>query len=218
MQKKRVTIFTILLPAFLLAILMTVALINYPVIFEKAKETVVIVFVAMVVYVLVWAFIKPDNFSKNGGLLIGSLFIVNISMEEFINWQTHTSMLISTLTMMFLIFISFSIISALKTVQTQNIFKGIKSSFVSALLGTIIALCFGFLIDYLFSDRMISVLKNYPGYNDYSNPKAFTFFNSFDNASNHVIIAPIVSLIMGSLGGAIALISIRVKKRKHTAL
>lgn len=195
---------------------MTIALINYPIIFDKAKQTVVIVFVTIVVYILIWVFIKPDNFSKNGGLLIGFLFVVNISMEEFVNWQTHTSTLVSTLTMMFLIFISFSIISALKTLQTFSILKGIKSSFISALLGTVIALCFGFLIDYLFSDRMVSVLKNYPGYNSYSNPKAFTFFNSFDNASNHVIIAPIVSLIMGALGGATALIILRVKKRKRT--
>jgi len=197
---------------------MTIALINYPIIFDKAKETVVIVFVAIVVYILIWVFIKPDNFSKNGGLLIGFLFVVNISMEEFINWQTHTSTLVSTLTMMFFIFISFSIISALKTLQTHSILKGIKSSFVSAILGTIIALCFGFLIDYVFSDRMVYVLKNYPGYNDYSNPKAFIFFNSFDNASNHVIIAPVVSIIMGALGGAIALIILRVKKRKQTTL
>ena len=218
MQNKTVNIFNLLLPIFLLVSLMTIALINYPIIFDKAKETVVIVFAAIVVYIFIWAFIKPDNFSKNGGLLIGFLFVVNISMEEFINWQTHTSTLVSTLTMMFLIFISFSIISAFKTLQTQNILKGIKSSFISALLGTIIALCFGFLIDYVFSDRMVSVLKNYPGYNDYSNPKAFTFFNSFDNASNHVIIAPIVSLIMGALGGATALIILRVKKRKRTTL
>ena len=163
MENKSVNIFNILLPIFLLVALMTTALINYPIIFDKAKETVVIVFVAIAVYIVIWTFIKPDSFSKNGGLWIGFLFVVNISIEEFINWQTKTSTLVSTLTMMFLIFISFAIISALKTLQTQNILKGIKSSFISALLGTIIALCFGFLIDYLFSDRMVSVLKNYPG-------------------------------------------------------
>lgn len=218
MENKSVNIFNILLPIFLLVALMTTALINYPIIFNKAKETVVIVFVAIAVYIVIWTFIKPDSFSKNGGLWIGFLFVVNISIEEFINWQTKTSTLVSTLTMMFLIFISFSIISALKTLQTQNILKGIKSSFISALLGTIIALCFGFLIDYLFSDRMVYVLKNYPGYNDYSNPIAFTFFNSFDNASNHVIIAPIVSIIMGALGGAVALLILRFRKRKQTSI
>ncbi len=218
MQNKNVNIYIILLPIFFLASLMTIALINYPIIFDKAKLTVITVFAAIIVYVLIWAFIKPDNFSKIGGLIIGFLFVVNISMEEFISWGTHTSTLVSTLTMMFLIFTSFSIISAFKTLQTHSILKGIKSSFISALLGTIIALCFGFLIDYVFSDKMVSVLKNYPGYNDYSNPKAFTFFNSFDNASNHIIIAPIVSSIMGLLGGAVALIILQLRKNKQTAL
>jgi ABC-type sulfate transport system permease component len=100
---------------------------------------------------------------------------VNISIEDFINWQTKTSILASTLTMMFITFISFSIISAIKTSQTNNILKGIKSSFISALLGTLIALCFGFLINYLFPDKMVAILRNDPGFNEYTNPNAFTF-------------------------------------------
>ena len=57
-----------------------------------------------------------------------------------------------------------------------------------------------------------------PRFDEYSNPKAFTFFNAFDNASNHVIIAPIVSIIMGALGGAIAVLILRLKKRKQTTI
>lgn len=216
MDNKTANIFNFLLPLFLLLALMTIALINYPIVFDKAKETVITVFIAIIIYVLLWTFIRPDNFSKNGGLLIGFLFIVNISVEEFIDWQTKTSTLVPTLTMMFLIFISFSIISAIKTFNTQNILQGIKSSFLSALLGTLIALCFGFLIDFVFSNRMVHALTNYPGFKNYDEPKAFTFYNSFDNASNHVIIAPIVSIIMGGLGGAIALIILKIKKRKQT--
>ena len=45
-----------------------------------------------------------------------------------------------------------------------------------------------------------------------------SLFLTLDNASNHVIIAPIVSLIIGALGGATALIILRVKKRKRTTL
>lgn len=120
MNNKSVNIFNILLPIFLLAGLMIAALINYPVIFDKSKWTVVTVFAAMIVYILLWTFIKSDTFSKKGGLLIGFLFIINISIEEFINWQTQTSALVSTLTMMFLIFISFSIISATSLSGLKN--------------------------------------------------------------------------------------------------
>jgi hypothetical protein len=211
----RSSILHILLPMFLLVILMTVALINYPVIFDKAKSTVIIVFIALITYPVLWQLLKTDNFSRNGGLLIGGLFIINITVEDFINWQTKTGRLGSTLTMMIAIFISFAVISAIKTFRTRNILMGLKSSFASALLGTLIALCFGFLICYLFQDKIIDILRGDRGYSDYSNPKAFTFFNAFDNASSHVIIAPIVSLLMGALGGVTALIILRFKKSTH---
>lgn len=214
MNTKSINIFNFLLPLLLLIVLMIIALINYPIVFDKAKQTVITVFIAIIIYVLLWTIIRPDNFSKNGGLWIGFLFIVNISIEEFIDWQTKASTLISTLTMMFLIFVSFSIISAIKTFKTQNILQGIKSSFLSALLGTLIALCFGFLIDFVFSERIVHALTGYPGFNTYDNPKAFTFYNSFDNASNHVIIAPIVSIIMGALGGIVAILVLKIKNKQ----
>lgn len=202
----------VLIPLFLLVILMTVALINYPVIFDKATSTVIIVFIALVIYLVLWHLIKTDNFSRNGGWLIGVLFMINITLEDFIIWQTKTGRLGSTLAMMIAIFISFAVISTLKTFRTRNILMGLKSSFANALLGTLIALCYGFLICYLFQDKMIDILRGDLGYSDYRNPKVFTFFNAFDNASSHVIIAPFVSLIMGALGGAIALITLRYKK------
>jgi len=196
----------LLLPLLLLAALTTIALINYPIIFDRAKGTIILLFAGMAVYALVWHFLRPDGFSRNGGLLIGLLFLVNISMEEFIDWPAGNGSLISTLVMMALIFCSFSIISGIRTWKTGNIVQGIKSSFISALLGTAIALSYGFLIHYLFSARMVSILKNYPGYNSFSNPKAFIFFNAFDNASNHILVAPVISVIMGVVGGGVALV------------
>jgi hypothetical protein len=213
LKNKKANILNIVFPIILLMTTMIVSLIDYPVVFEKAKWTVISVFVVVIVYIVLWIYLKPDTFSRNGGLIIGLLFIINISIEEFISWQTKTGSLVSTLTMMFLIFISFSFISAIKTFKTNSFRSGLKSSFVSALLGTIIALCFGFLINYLFPERMAFVLKGYPGYNDFNSPLAFTFFNAFDNASNHIIIAPVISLFMGSIGGWIALIISRLRKR-----
>ena len=215
MENKKVSILNILLPIFLLVGLMIMGLFNYPVIFDKSKWSVFTVFIAIIGYIVLWIYLKPDRFSKNSGLIIGLLFIVNISIEEFINWQTKTGSLVSTLVMMFMIFISFSIISAIQTLKAENIINGLKSSLISAFLGTVIALCFGFLINFVFSERMIYTLKGYPGYNDFNNPKAFSFYNAFDNASNHVIIAPIISLIMGLLGGLSALIILKLRKRRQ---
>jgi len=213
-MNKDANIYTILIPAFFLTTLMTLSLINYPVIFDNSKSTVVTTYAGIIAYALIWIMIKPDNFSKNGGLFIGLLFIINISTEEFIDWPSKTYDLVVTLGMMFTLFVSFSIISAIKTYRTKNLFNGIKSSFISALLGTAIALCFGFLINYLFSDRMVYVLQNYPGYKEYNNPIAFTFFNAFDNASTHIIIAPVIAIIMGTLGDTILLIISKSKKER----
>ena len=214
MKNKRVNIFYIVAPIILLMATMIVSLIDYPSVFEKSKWTVITVFAAVIIYIILWIYLTPDRFSVNGGFIIGLLFIISISIEEFISWQSKTGSLVSTLTMMFLIFISFSIISAIKTIKTESFKSGLKSSFVSALLGTIIALSFGFLINYLFPERMVLVLKGYPGYTDFSNPRAFTFFNAFDNASNHVIIAPIISIIMGSIGGWTALTILKLRTRR----
>jgi len=214
MKNKRVNIFYIVAPIILLMATMIVSLIDYPSVFEKSKWTVITVFAAVIIYIILWIYLTPDRFSVNGGFIIGLLFIISISIEEFISWQSKTGSLVSTLTMMFLIFISFSIISAIKTIKTESFKSGLKSSFESALLGTIIALSFGFLINYLFPERMVLVLKGYPGYTVFSNPRAFTFFNAFDNASNHVIIAPIISIIMGSIGGWTALTILKLRTRR----
>lgn len=212
MESKCAKMSNILLPVLLLAVLMTTSLLSYPIIFEQSKFSVVLVFIAIILYSILWKLIRPDKFTRNGGLLIGSLFVANIAIEEFINCTTRTETLISTLGMMFIIFFAFARISSVKTRQTHDIFEGIKSSFLSAILGTTIALCFGFLINYIFADHSAYLLQSYPGSGSFSDPHAFTFFNAFNNASSHVIIAPVIAIIMGTLGGATELVMLNAKK------
>ncbi len=215
MREKISSVLNILIPTLILWALMIIALLRYPVIFDNSKSIVFTTFVSSIAYIFIWKAMKPDIYAKNAGLLIGLLFVINISIEEFIDWPTETSTLVSTLGMMFVIFVSFAVISAIKVLQTGNLFIGIKSSFQSALLGTIIALLFGFSIDYVFSERRVSILQNYPGFKEYGNAKAFTFFNSFDNASNHILIAPVIAIIMGTLGGMTSLLILKLKKRNN---
>ena len=144
MNGKKVNILNILVPVLLLFGAMISGLIKYPVIFDSSKLTIITDFGVAIAYVIIWMFLKPDRFSRNGGLIIGSLFIVNISLEEFINWQSKTTSLVATLTMMSVIFITFALISAVKTVKTGNLIYGLKSSFASALSGTIIDFALGF--------------------------------------------------------------------------
>jgi hypothetical protein len=122
MENKKINILNILLPIILLIGLMIISLIDYPVILDKSKWTVITVFVAVIGYIFFWIYLKPDRYSRNGGLIIGLLFIINISIEEFINWHNKTGSLVSTLIMMFMIFIAFSIISAIKTFKTEILY------------------------------------------------------------------------------------------------
>jgi hypothetical protein len=214
MNNKSSNALIIILPVLLVITLMLIALIAYPEILSYSMWNPVITFAGLIIYVLTWFYLKPGRFSINGGLFIGFLFTVNISLEDFINWPSKTLVLVSTLTMMFLIFVSFLIISAIKTIRTDNIYKGVQSSFISSLLGTAIALCSGFLICYLFPGRMADILKWDRGFNDFNNPGAFAFFNAFDNASSHIIMVPVVSIIIGSLGAAIALLILKFRKTK----
>lgn len=66
MDNKSANILNILLPIFLLAGLPVTALIDYPIIFDKSKLIVITVFVAIVIYLLLWRLIRPDSFSRNG--------------------------------------------------------------------------------------------------------------------------------------------------------
>ncbi len=100
MEHKRENILNILLPMILLIVLMIASIINYPVIFDKSKWAIITVSIAVIGYIGLWIYLKPDRFSKDGGLIIGFLFIVNISIDEFINWHTKTGSLVSTLIMM----------------------------------------------------------------------------------------------------------------------
>src|SRR5262249_42857582 len=142
---------------------------------------------------IIWLVIKPDNYSKMSGLIVGLLFVLNIALEQFIEWKAANSGLISTIIIMALIFLTFAGVSAIKTIKTGSIRGGILASFASSLPATIIALSFGFLIDFVFPQLMIISLKNYPGYEQFGNHLTFVFYNSFDNASNHIVVVPIVS-------------------------
>jgi hypothetical protein len=215
MYNRTNSIFYILIPALLLVALALPALINYPVVFNKGSQAVLMTFIGPLIYIMLWLWLRPGPLVRNWGLLVGLLFILNISIEDFIDWPTKRSALISTLVMMAVIFICFSIIGAVKTSKTKSFSEGVKASFTSALTGTLIAICFGFLICYLFEHRMINILKDDPGHENFSNPKWFIFFNAFDNASNHLVVVPVVSIIMGSIGGAIALAFNKTKRAKH---
>lgn len=136
------------------------------------------------------------------GLIIGAIFVVDLTVEDFVDLGQQASTF-STLGFMLLIFLCFGGAGASGTHKTHHFSLGVLASLWSALLGVLIALLFGFLVNFVFLQRLEHLL-----FSDYlssgmRDPQAFTFFNAFDSASSHLIEAPILAGICGTLGALI---------------
>ncbi len=212
-NNKRSYLFFILALVIVVISEWVICLARFPGLFEKSLPNIIVAGILLFTYPLGWILIKPGKTARNGGLVIGLLFVVNISLEEFIHWPGRNSSLVFTLASMFILFISFSIIGGLSTLKNGNFLTGLKNSFGSALPGTLIAVGFGFLIVFLFPVHMGAILKGYPGYEEFKNPVAFAFSLTFGNASDHMIQVPLIAGITGSAGSVLVLTLRRLKKK-----
>lgn len=133
------------------------------------------------------------------GLIIGGLFIIDLIIENFLDLSNQMSTF-STLGFMLLIFLFFGIAGARGTLKTGQILLGIVAGVWSALLGVLIAVCFGFMVNFLFIQRLEYILASDYARSGMHDPRAFTFFNSLDSAFSHLLEAPIIAVVLGTLG------------------
>jgi len=136
------------------------------------------------------------------GLIIGGVFIVDISVEYFVNLGNQASTL-STLGFMALIFLLFAVASATGTQRTGRMYVGILASLWSAMLGSIIAVFFGLAVNFLFLQRLEQILASDYATSHIQNIQTFTFWNTLDSASSHLLEAPVLAIIFGTLGSLI---------------
>lgn len=133
------------------------------------------------------------------GFLIGFLFVIDIAVEYFLDMGSQMSTL-STLGFMGLLFLLFGVVGARISQRTGRLLLGSLASVWSALLGVLIAVLFGVIVNMLFLQRLEHLLASdflRSGMND---PTTFTFFNTLDSASSHLLEAPILAAIFGTLG------------------
>lgn len=133
------------------------------------------------------------------GLIIGISFAGDMIVEDFIDMGRQASMF-STLGFMMLIFLLFGLAGARGTQKTRQIHLGILASLWSALLGVLIALLFGFAVNFLFTQRLEHILSSDYVSSGMSDPQAFTFFNSLASASSHLVEAPLIAGVCGTIG------------------
>ena len=148
------------------------------------------------------------------GLLVGITFIFTISVENFfdIGQQAIT---ISTLGFMLFIFLVFAYAGWHGTRESSQLPLGILSSVWSAMIGVVIALIFGFIVNFLFTQRLEQNLQASAEYlqSGSHDLETFTFWNTLDSASSHLLEAPIIAIVFGTLGSLIYLGFSQFKKK-----
>ena len=140
------------------------------------------------------------------GLLVGITFIVTISVENFVDMGEQV-MTISTLGFMLLIFLVFAYAGWYGTKESSQLSLGILTSVWSAMIGVVIALLFGLIINFLFTQRLEQNLQASAEYlqSGSHDLETFTFWNTLDSASSHLLEAPIIAVVLGTLGSLIHL-------------
>jgi hypothetical protein len=161
----------------------------------------------------IWVTHQPNQASsgalKSGtvfGLVVGITFIITISVENFAGMSGQVST-ISTLGFMLLIFLIFAFAGWHGTKQSSQLSLGILASVWSSMIGVVIALLFGFTINFLFTQRLEQNLQASAEYlrSGSHDLETFTFWNTLDSASSHLLEAPIIAVVLGTLGSLISL-------------
>jgi len=161
----------------------------------------------------IWVTDQPNQASsgalKSGtvfGLVVGLTFIITIAVENFADMSRQVST-ISTLGFMLLIFLIFAFAGWHGTKQSSQLSLGILASVWSSMIGVVIALLFGFTINFLFTQRLEQNLQASAEYlrSGSHDLETFTFWNTLDSASSHLLEAPIIAVVLGTLGSLIRL-------------
>jgi hypothetical protein len=140
------------------------------------------------------------------GLLIGTIFILDMSVENFVELDQQ-AMTVSTLGFMLLIFLVFACAGWNGTMEANQLPFGILTSVWSAMIGVVIALLFGFLINFLFTQRLELNLQFSGEFirSGSHDLETFTFWNTLDSASSHLLEAPILAIVFGMVGSLASL-------------
>jgi hypothetical protein len=138
------------------------------------------------------------------GLVIGLIFIADIAVENFITMNSQFSTL-STFSFMILIFLGFAGAGGRSAMHTGQVSLGVIASVWSALVSVLIALLFGFVVNFLFPRQLEQNLQASAefvrsGIHDLA---TFTFYNTLDSASSHLLEAPLIATICGAIGSLI---------------
>ena len=169
----------------------------------------------------VWGTYRPSQ-ARSGalmsgtafGLVVGETFIITISVENFAKVSGQI-ISISTLGFMLIIFLLFASSAWHGTRNSGQLRLGIFASIWSAMIGVLIALIFGFAINFLFAQQLERNLQTSAEYfrSGIHDVETFTFWNTLDSASSHLFEVPIIAAVLGALGSLMSLGFSQLRKK-----
>lgn len=138
------------------------------------------------------------------GLVIGLMFIADIAVENFVPMNSQLSTL-STLSFMLFIFLGFAGAGGRSVVHTDQVSLGVISSVWSALISVLIALFFGFIVNFLFPRQLEQNLQASAEFvrSGIRDLATFTFYNTLDSASSHLLEVPLIAAVCGTIGSLV---------------
>jgi hypothetical protein len=145
------------------------------------------------------------------GLLAGGLWIVNHTLETFVDVSGLG--ILATVPLLLAAFLLWGLAGFLRARQAGSLPSGLLTAVWSAMLCVVLTITYGFALLYLALPRLQSLETNDPDFarSQWSDLHAFTVANTFDAAFSHLLGALVISLVFGAIGSLLGLL---VSRRK----
>jgi hypothetical protein len=148
------------------------------------------------------------------GLLTGGLWIVNHTLETFVDLSSLG--ILATAPLLLGAFLLWDLAGFLRAQQTGSLPSGLLAALWSAMLCVLLTITDGFALLYLALPRLTAREANDPDFarSHWSDLHAFVIANTFDAAFSHLLGAIVISLVFGAVGSLMGLLINRMQRAR----
>ena len=151
------------------------------------------------------------------GLLIGTLAVINHSLEAFSSIRPPLPAILGV-SMWGVMFFCFGAVASATSERVGSIALGIVASIWAALVSAAATVLFASFVGLVFMPRMQLVLGGDFATSGMVDSRAYVVRNLFDSAATHLLLAPSLAAIVGAAGGLVLLILRPLARRTVVAL
>lgn len=146
------------------------------------------------------------------GLLTGGLWIVNHTLETFVDLSSLG--ILATAPLLLGAFLLWGLAGFLRARQTGSLPSGLLAALWSAMLCVLLTITYGLLLLYLALPRLTAIEASDPDFarSHWSDLHAFVIANTFDAAFSHLLGAIVISLAFGAVGSLMGLLIFRMRR------